>query len=76
MQRDPIHLALAGYLSSDDAVRQLAKRVKRRTKSPSLRRAMNLVINFELSASELVRRVYWERVDEKNRKDKIMFEIQ
>lgn len=59
IEREIIHLACAAYVSGDKQVIKLAKRYKKRTLSPKVKRAMNVVLRFPYSAAELAIRVYW-----------------
>lgn len=61
IEREILHLALAAY-TSERAVERLAKVYKRRTKSPKVKRAMNVILNFEHSKAELAKRVYFEEI--------------
>lgn len=63
MEREIIHLALAGYQpNADENVLRLARKYKKRTLSPKVKRAMNVILNFPLSPAELARQVYEEEL--------------
>lgn len=64
IEREILHLALAAYNGGDSQVIKLAKRYKKRTLSPKVKRAMSVVLKFEYSPSDLAKRVYWEEVGE------------
>jgi hypothetical protein len=58
IEREIIHLALAGFTSEKATIR-LAKKYLRTTRSPKVKRAMRFVLSFELSPAELAKETYF-----------------
>jgi len=65
--REVIHLALAAYMadSPDEQVLTLAKKIKRTTLKPSIKRAAGVVLKYDRFPALLAMRVYWEEVESK-----------
>jgi hypothetical protein len=63
MNRAVIHLALAGYMASnpDKQVRRLAKKYKRTTCDPKVKRAMSVVLRYDEGVALLAKETYWDR---------------
>ena len=56
--RETLHLAIAAYFGGDTQVLKLARKYRRRTNKPKVRRAMRTVLQHPHSASRLAKEIY------------------